>query len=218
MRAAVFLNGSSDPPDLLRRVAGASDLVIAADGGALHALAAGIVPDLVVGDMDSLGEKGARRLEGRGAVLERHPARKDKMDGHLAVAAARERGSTDLDLLCATGGRIDALFALPHLLLAAERGGMRATVVAKWGGMFAVENSSRTVVGGRGESVSVFPVSGPARGVTLEGFEYPLRDATLEAGDTLGFHNELLGGAAKVCVREGVLLVVYENELGGEKL
>lgn len=217
MRAAVFLNGSPDRPGLLRRVAGASDLVIAADGGALHALAAGIVPDLVVGDMDSLGEEGARRLEERGAVLERHPARKDKMDGHLAVAAARERGATDLDLLCATGGRIDALFALPHLLLAAERGGMRATVVAGWGGMFVVENSSRTVVGGPGESVSVFPVSGPARGVTLEGFEYPLGDATLEAGDTLGFHNELLGGEAEVCVREGVLLVIYENELGGEK-
>lgn len=217
MRAAVFLNGPPDRTDLLRRVAGASDFVIAADGGALHALAAGIVPDLVVGDMDSLGEEGARILEGRGAALERHPAKKDKMDGHLAVAAARERGATDLDLLCASGGRIDALFALPHLLLAAERGGMRATVVAGWGGMFVVENSSRTVVGGPGESVSVFPVSGAAEGVTLEGFEYPLRDATLEAGDTLGFHNELLGGEGAVCVREGVLLVIHENEFGEEK-
>lgn len=211
MRAAVFLNGSPDPPDLLRHVAGTSDFVIAADGGALHALAAGIVPDLVVGDMDSLGEEGARTLEERGIVLERHPSRKDKMDGHLAVSAARKRGATDLDLLCATGGRIDALFALPHLLLAAERGRMRATVVAGWGGMVVVEDSSRTVVGEAGESVSVFPVSGPALGITLEGFEYPLRDATLEAGDTLGFHNELLGGEARVSVEKGVLLVIHER-------
>ncbi|MBA2618315.1 MAG: thiamine diphosphokinase, partial [Rubrobacter sp.] len=89
MRAAVFLNGSPDPPDLLRCVAGRADLVIAADGGALHALAAGVVPDLVVGDMDSLGDEGTRQIEARGASLERHPARKDKMDGHLAVLAAR---------------------------------------------------------------------------------------------------------------------------------
>jgi len=212
LRAAVFLNGSPDPPDLLRRVAGRADLVVAADGGALHALAAGIVSDLVVGDMDSLGDEGTRRVEERGASLERHPARKDKMDGHLAVLAARERGATDLDLVCATGGRPDAVFALPHLLLAAERMGVRATVVAGWGEMFVVEDGSRTVGGGPGESVSVFPVSGAAEGVDLEGFEYPLKGARIESGDTLGFHNELLGGKARVAVRKGALFVIHETE------
>ncbi len=212
MRAAVFLNGSPDPPDLLRCVAGRADLVIAADGGALHALAAGVVPDLVVGDMDSLGDEGTRQIEARGASLERHPARKDKMDGHLAVLAARKRGATDLDLLCAMGGRPGAVFALPHLLLAAERMGVRATVVAGWGEMFVVEDGSRTVAGRPGESVSVFPVSGAAEGVTLEGFEYPLEGATVEAGDTLGFHNELLGEEARVAVEKGALFVIQEIE------
>jgi len=212
LRAAVFLNGSPDPPDLLRRVAARADLVVAADGGALHALAAGIVPELVVGDMDSLGDEGTRRIEAGGASLERHPAKKDKMDGHLAVLAARKRGATDLDLLCATGGRPGAVFALPHLLLAAERMGVRATVVAGWGEMFVVESGSRTVAGGPGESVSVFPVSGAAEGVTLEGFEYPLEGATVEAGDTVGFHNELLGEGARVAVNDGALLVIHEAE------
>ncbi|MBA3952916.1 MAG: thiamine diphosphokinase [Rubrobacter sp.] len=206
------MNGSPDPPDLLRCVAGRADLVIAADGGALHALAAGVVPDLVVGDMDSLGDEGTRQIEARGASLERHPARKDKMDGHLAVLAARERGATDLDLLCAAGGRPDAVFALPHLLLAAEQLGARATVVAGWGEMFVVENGTRTVGGRPGESVSVFPVSGAAEGVTLEGFEYPLEGARIEAGDTLGFHNELLAGEARVAVKDGALFVIHETE------
>ena len=212
MRAAVFLNGWPDPPGLMRRVAGRADLVVAADGGALHALSAGIVPDLVVGDMDSLGEEGTRRVEERGASLERHPAKKDKMDGHLAVLAARGSGATDLDFLCATGGRPDAVFALPHLLLAAVRMGGRATVVARWGEMFVVENGSRILGGGAGEGVSVFPVSGAAEGVTLEGFEYPLEEARIEAGDTLGFHNELLGGEARVDVKRGALFVIHTTE------
>ena len=211
MRAAVFLNGSPDPPRLLRRVAGRADLVVAADGGALHALAAGVVPDLVVGDMESLGEEGTRRAVERGASLERHPTRKDKMDGHLAVLAARERGAGELDLLCATGGRPDAVFALPHLLLAAERIGMRATAVAGWGEMFVVENGSRTVGGRSGESLSVFPVSGVAGGVDLEGFEYPLEGARIEAGDTIGFHNELLGEEARVAVKRGALFVIHQT-------
>ena len=218
MRAAVFLNGSPDPPGLMRRVAGRADLVVAADGGALHALAAGVIPDLVVGDMDSLGEEGTRRVEERGSSLERHPARKDKMDGHLAVLAARARGATELDLLCATGGRPDAVFALPHLLLAAEQMGVRATVIARWGEMFVVEDGSRIMGGGAGESVSVFPVSGAAEGVTLEGFEYPLEGARIEAGDTLGFHNELAGEEARVAVRSGALFVIHESERDGARM
>ena len=210
MRAAVFLNGSPDPPGLIRVVAGRDDLVVAADGGARHALGSGVVPDLIVGDLDSLGEELAREAERRGASLERHPARKDKMDGHLAVLAARRLGASAADLLCATGGRISALFAVPHVLLAAERAGLSSTVVAGWGWAFVVEDGSRTVEGGPRDGVSIFPLSGPASGVTLEGFAYPLQEACLQPGDTLGFHNELTGREARVSVGSGTLLVIHE--------
>jgi thiamine pyrophosphokinase len=210
VRAAVFLNGSPGPPGLIRKVAGLADLVVAADGGARHALEVGVVPDLIVGDLDSLGEELAREAERRGASLERHPARKDKMDGHLAVLAARRLGASEADLLCATGGRISALFAVPHVLLAAERVGLRSTVVAGWGRAFVVEDGSRTVGGRPRDGVSIFPLSGPASGVTLEGFAYPLHEARLEPGDTLGFHNELTGREARVSVRSGTLLVIQE--------
>ena len=212
MRAAVFLNGTPDPPELLRSVAGRVDLVVAADGGARYALDAGIVPDLVVGDMDSLGEAAAQKVEERGALLEHYPIRKDKMDGHLAILAVRDRGATAVDLLCAVGGRFSALLAVPHILLASERVGLRATLVASWGQAFVLENGSRTVSGGPQDSVSVFPFTGPATGVTLEGFDYPLENARLEPGDTLGFHNELIGGAARVSVVDGVLLVIHETK------
>lgn len=212
MRAAVLLNGSPDPPGLIRKVVGRADLVVAADGGARHALEAGVVPDLVVGDMDSLGEELALEAERRGASLERHPASKDKMDGHLAVLAASSLGAEAAELLCATGGRIGALFAVPHVLLAAERVGLTATVVAGWGGAFVVEGGSRSLEGEPQDSVSVFPLSGPATGVTLEGLVYPLEEALLEPGDTLGFHNEMAGREARVSVRSGVLLVIHESE------
>ena len=209
------MNGSPDPPALIREVAGRADVVVAADGGARHALEAGVVPDLVVGDLDSLGEELTLEAQRCGASLERHPARKDKMDGHLAVLAARGLGADAADLVCATGGRIGALFAVPHLLLAAERAGLRAAVVADWGGAFVVEDGSRTLEGGPHDGVSIFPLSGPATGVTLQGLLYPLRDARLEPGDTLGFHNEITGREARVSVGSGALLVVRETEETG---
>jgi thiamine pyrophosphokinase len=212
VRAAIFLNGSPDSSDLLRRVAGFADLIVAADGGTHYALEAGVVPDLVVGDMDSLGEELTLELERLGASLERHPVRKDKMDGQLAVLAARERGATAADLLCAVGGTLGALFSVPQILLAAERIGLRSTVVADRGRIFVVEAGSRTVQGHPQDSVSIFPLSGLATGVTLESMEYPLENASLEPGDTLGFHNELIGTKANVSVEEGALLVVHETE------
>jgi thiamine pyrophosphokinase len=212
VRAAIFLNGAPDSAGLLRRVAGSADFVVAADGGARYALEAGVVPDLVVGDMDSLGEGLVRELERRGASLERHPVRKDKMDGQLAVFAARARGAITADLLCAVGGRLGALFAVPQILLAAERIGLRSTVVANRGRIFVVEAGSRTVQGDPQDSVSIFPLSGPATSVTLESMEYPLENASLKPGDTLGFHNELIGREATVSVGEGALLVVHETE------
>jgi thiamine pyrophosphokinase len=212
VRAAIFLNGSPDPPALIRHVAGRADLAVAADGGARYAFEAGVIPDLVVGDMDSLGEDLAREIESRGAALERHPVRKDKMDGHLAVLAARERGATIADILCAVGGTPAALLAVTHILLAAERVGLRSTVVADRVRMFAIEAGTRMVEGGPQDSVSIFPLAGPAVGVTLEGMGYPLDNATLEPGDTLGYHNGLITNEARVSVGEGVLLVVHEIE------
>lgn len=212
VHAAIFLNGSPDSKDLVQAVANRADLVVAADGGARYALEAGIIPDLVVGDMDSLGEDLARKVEELGASLERHPVEKDKMDGHLAVMAAAERGATEADFLCAVGGKLGAVFAVPHILLAAERIGLRSTVFADWGKMFVVETRSRLATGAAHDSISVFPLSGTATGVTLEGMAYPLKKARLEPGDTLGFHNELVGHEARVSVEGGALLVVQESD------
>ena len=211
MRVAIFLNGTPDPQPLLAAVAKTADLVVAADGGARHALEAGIVPDLIVGDLDSLESNFLREIEERRVELQRHPKRKDKMDGHLAVLAAKERGAIAADLVCAAGRKPGAVFALPHILLAAERTGLRSTVFADWGNMFVLEGGSRTIEGTPGDSISIFPLAGPATGVTLEGMAYPLRNAILEPGDTLGFHNELIGRKATVSVEGGTLLVVQEN-------
>src|SRR3712207_7544180 len=56
--------------------------------------------------------------------------------------------------------------------------------------LFRSEAGSRRVSGNPQDSVSVFPFTGPATGVTLEGFGYPLENARLEIGDTLGFRSE----------------------------
>ena len=116
-------------PDGLRPAAG--DLVIAADGGANWCAAWGWQPDLVIGDMDSLDEAVAVRLQADGVAFVRHPVEKDETDLELALRAAVERGADEIVVAAALGGRID--HTLGNLaLLALPTPGRRAGAPGRW--------------------------------------------------------------------------------------
>ena len=97
----------------------AGDLLIAADGGYRHLAARGLVPDLLLGDFDS--------LEGRlpDCPTLRYPAEKDDTDTALAIAAGEERGYREFRIYGALGGaRIDHTVAMLATLLACARRGL----------------------------------------------------------------------------------------------
>src|SRR4051812_4734185 len=68
----------------------AATVIVAADSGVDHALAAGLPVDHVVGDLDSASERAVAEAEAAGATVHRHPADKDATDIELAVALVRE--------------------------------------------------------------------------------------------------------------------------------
>ena len=119
MRAVVVAHGDVLPSD--RAVIGTRDYVIAADGGALALERWKVLPHLVVGDMDSLGDAGVVRMARQGIPVAKFPAAKDESDLELAVAQAIEAGATEIVLLGALGGeRLDHETA--NLLLLADPG------------------------------------------------------------------------------------------------
>ena len=63
-------------------------------------------------------------------------------------------------------------------------------------------------------NISVFCPDGEARGVTLTGLHYPLRDAVLTSGFPLGVSNQFAGRPASVSVRDGALLVMWDHPDG----
>ena len=78
-------------------------LIIAADGGAVHCLALGITPDVVVGDFDSLSPDQLNRLKASGTDIIRHPVRKDDTDLELALKTAVDRGADENPYFRGTG-------------------------------------------------------------------------------------------------------------------
>ena len=185
----------------------AAELLIAADGGALPLLRAGIVPHVVIGDMDSINAAGLAELDAHGVTLQRFPREKDETDLELALLHAAAAGATAIDILGALGGRWDhtlanvALLALPELLM------RRTRLLADGQTLFLVRDSA-VLEGQAGDTISLLPLAGDAHGVTTKGLRYPLDNATLSYERARGVSNVLLDPPGHVSLRTGMLLVV----------
>lgn len=179
--------------------------VIAVDAGAEALRGAGIRPDLVVGDMDSITGATLRLLEDEGVRVERHPAVKRDTDGALALRHAKD---DEVVFLGPGGGRADHAFANLHLLVAAARGAnARAVDVDAFTWVVTPERPLR-LARPVGTTLSVLPFGGPAEGLSLVGLRYELADALMATGDPYGISNECRAPTQEIRVRAGTLLVI----------
>ena len=214
MRAVVVAHGDVLPSD--RAVIDEKDFVVAADGGAFALERWKILPHLVVGDMDSLGDAGVERLARQGIGVAKFPAAKDESDLELAVAHAISAGAREIVLLGALGGpRLDHEAA--NLLLLADPGYDGVRVEARRGAMRvrALRGAGSLALDGPvGTVVTLLPVAGDADGVRTEGLRFPLAGETLRLGKSRGLSNEIAQSPARVTLDKGSLLV-FETPQGG---
>ncbi|MBE5802234.1 MAG: thiamine diphosphokinase [Clostridiales bacterium] len=182
------------------------DLVIAADGGYAFLQRLGIVPDILLGDFDSLGEPPALP---DGVELIRHPVRKDDTDTGLALAVGYQRGYRDFALYGCGGGRIDHLLANFQSMARYAKAGAAVRLVDEAYLVYALHNGTLTLPPRPvGTLISVFCHGDTARGVTLRGLSYLLDNAELSCDVPLGVSNAYTGESASVTVGEGTLLVI----------
>jgi len=207
MRTVVFSNGDVGPADFYLTTIKPDDYLICADGGANAALALELLPDLVVGDMDSIKPGVRAELSARGSTEFRIVSReKDETDTELALRAALERNPTEVLLTAVLGRRIDHAIANIHLLALVPDGlpcSIEEPDLSIW-----LVRSSLTLRGRQGALVSILAVGGDARGVTLSGFEYPLQEAELKQASSLGISNVVTRDVATVGVTSGMVLVI----------
>ncbi len=207
MRAVIFANGELTDGPAARAALKPDDLIIAADGGAHHCQALSLTPGVVIGDFDSLSPADLAGLESAGAELIRYPVRKDQTDLELAVRYALEQRVDQILVFGGLGGRWDQTLA--NLLLPAHPDFWGIPIVYLDGDqrIYPIHGSG-VIEGHPGDTVSLIPVGGPARGVTTRGLEYPLNGGVLPFGSTLGVSNALTTARASVTVEEGLIVCV----------
>lgn len=209
MLTLIFASGNLDTTPELADLLTRAELIIAADGGANHCERLGIVPTVLIGDLDSVDSAILEKFESMGVAIHRHPPAKDATDLELALDLAQDRGTTALWLFGALGGRWD--MSLGNILLCA-RHKYRALPITIPGPDCRMEilrpGKPATVRNTPGRKVSLLPLQEDVHGLTLDGFKYPLRNATLRLGSTQGISNVLLHREGTVLFQKGVLLCV----------
>lgn len=214
MRVVIFANGDLDDPPSVAAWIDDDTVIVAADGGTRHVLAAGLVPHHVIGDMDSLPKNLRKRLDAHEVRFHISPPAKDETDLELALLwAADQPEINEIVLLGALGGRPDQALANLLLLALPALTGHRVLVVdGLWEIRLIRGGRCTTLYGEPGDRLSLVPLGGDAKGVVTEGLAFPLNGETLAFGRARGVSNRFEVANPTLMVAEGLVWAFHERQ------
>jgi thiamine pyrophosphokinase len=202
MKGLLFIGGAGPDRDTLGVAREDVSLVVAADAGLVLALAHGMRPDHVVGDMDSLPDRSL--LDGFAPDrLLVFPPDKDETDTEIGLRILHERGCTEVTIAGGGGGRVDHLLAIASLF---ERDRPPRRWVTDREDIRLVEGVC-LLQGWEGGTVSFFPLGPEAGGMHSEGLAWPLDGLVFRRGYG-GISNRVTSPRARVTIERGKLLMV----------
>lgn len=181
------------------------DLIVAADGGYKHLLSAGITPDIIIGDFDSLGEI----PEGEN-IIKLNPV-KDITDLHAATDVGIEKGYNEFVVFGALGGRFDHSLANIQLLARLSQVGCKAVIRDGKTFVTAITDGAMSFDPSFRGYVSVFSHTDKCEKVTVKGMKYCLENAELSNSFSLGVSNEFIGINSEIIIGKGTAIVIYSE-------
>lgn len=190
------------------------DFLIAVDGGAMYCEVLEVVPDLCIGDFDSVDDIQLQKLQELKAV---HPEKvkelnpqKDDTDMLAALRIGLEKGYETFYLYAATGGRLEHTIANIQCLLFLKHQGAAGYIMDGNGMMLVAENENIQFKSTMEGYLSIFSLGKRAEGVTLKGLKYPLDNYTMTNEYPIGCSNEFIGEEAEVEVKNGQLILIVK--------
>ena len=215
-RAVIFANGVLYNAGKIKEQIVSSDFLLAVDGGHNHMKSLGLVPNLVIGDLDSIQKTEFDQLHNSGVEILQFPSEKDETDLELALRETATRGYFNILIVASLGGRLDqtlgnlSLLKTPFLansLIKMDDGSEEVWDLKK-----STYPEGLQINGEIGDVVSLLSFGSVAKGIITEGLKYPLAGEKLLPYQTRGISNEMTGGRAKVSLSEGELIVIHTRK------
>ena len=192
--------------------------IVAADKGAKYLFEINVMPDVIIGDFDSVGSEFFDKIKeienSNKAVVVRLKPEKDNTDTEAALDYILKEDRVKkgrIYIFAGTGTRIDHVYANIHILLKAKKYGYSAFLIDDKMKIRILNQDDKFTLKKEeqyGKFVSIFALSEVVRGINLKGFKYNLSDYTLHIGTSLGESNEIEKDEATISFKQGLLLVM----------
>lgn len=211
LKALIVLNGKIEDLNKLKRLGKESDFILCADGGTNYCLKASLIPDMVIGDLDSIFDDTLEQIKKHNIPIEKFPTKKDKTDAELSIDYLVREGFKDIILVGATGNRIDHTLANLLLLTKLNQKGINSRIVDNNNTIYIVDKEL-TLTKEEDTFLSIVPITNSGIIITLRGFEYELERVGIEFGSTFGISNRIREERGYILVHEGQCLVTVSKD------
>lgn len=199
-----YIAGAGDQSIKIHKKPRLGDLVIAADGGYDYFDRYGIVPDLYIGDSDSVSSK-AHIESGKRIFL---PKEKDETDMFAAVKQGIDYGCSRFYIYGGTGGRFEHTFANLQVLAFLALRGLKGFLFDQSNIYTMISDDKTSYDSTCTGYISIFSFSEKAEGVTINGLKYKTQNTSMCYDFPLGISNEFIGEISEISVQKGLLLIV----------
>lgn len=211
MKTLIISGGSITKELLTKTLSNANfDNIIAADRGLEILDICKITPNYIIGDFDSVDIKLVNKYH-NSKIIKLNPE-KDFTDTHMAIKLAIEIKSTEILILGAIGTRIDHTIANIHVLKECLQNGIKCQILNDNNKIFLIKEDAIIKLEDQYKYISLIPITTEATGVTLTGFKYLLKNATLKIGESIGISNEQLDKEAKIELKNGILICIKSKD------
>ncbi|SHH37085.1 thiamine diphosphokinase [Thermosipho atlanticus] len=194
MKASIVLNGASKELNILN-----SDLIIAVDGGANLLKDKGILPHVIIGDLDSIDKKTLDYFKTKNIKILKFPVEKDEIDCELAIKYAIDIGADEIEILNFDGERLDMILALFGLMKKYKH---KIVARSKKVDIGVLRNCSEIIV--EKNEVWSFIALCKAK-ISLDGFKYKF-NGYMDITNPIGVSNVTISKKIKINVSDGEVI------------
>ena len=209
MKAIIMASGNSIKKEIFNEIYSENDFIICADGGLNYLDCLNIMPNLIVGDFDSVDTSLLEKY--KNVEIKKYPPEKNFTDTEIAIEEAIAYGYKEIIIFGATGTRLDHTMANILLIERYIKQGANIKIIDN-NNFIQILNQNTTINKKEGYYLSIVPISEYIDGITLKGMKYPLLDVRVDRGSTLCISNEIIADIALISISNGMGILFISKD------
>lgn len=211
MKAIILGNGTVINTSNILNYIDENTILICCDGGIRHAFKEGLIPNYIIGDLDSSKAPILNFFKEKGVIFKKFKCEKDETDMEICIQFCIDNNIDDITIFGATGTRLDHTMTNLHLLKMALNHKILSKIIDDNNEIYMIDNEIE-IDGKVGDLISLVPISTEVKGVCTVGLSYSLKNCTMKIDKSLGVSNIMKYEKCKVSIKSGYLMVFKSKD------